>query len=228
MLGDHPPTDQPGVWKWLKSFAARDVYNTLRYADPVDKAVAFRFPTTLRRHYQKLSRFPEGLLVTGDAVTCFNPVYAGGMSVAALCAITMRSHLHSGAAPVPQDYFHDIAKYAIDAPWEMTTTVDLSFPGVEGDRPFKVRFGNWFLKKVQVAATRNGDITEQYFRAAGLIDPPSALQRPGFVLKVLLTALRGPSKESREPFVYQAPAGVEPWTEEPPAPTTERDLPRAA
>jgi hypothetical protein len=204
------------------------VYNTLRYADPVDKAVAFRFPTTLRRHYQKLTRFPEGLLVTGDAVTCFNPVYAGGMSVAALCAITMRSHLHSGAAPVPQDYFHDIAKHAIDAPWEMTTTVDLSFPGVEGDRPFKVRFGNWFLKKVQVAATRDGNITEQYFRAAGLIDPPSALQRPGFFFKVLFKSLLGPSKESREPFVYTPPAGVEPWTEEPAGPAEKKDLPRAA
>lgn len=227
MLGDHPPTDQAGVWEWLKSFAARDVYDTLRYADPVDEAVAFRFPTTLRRHYQKLTRFPEGLLVTGDAVTCFNPVYAGGMSVAALCAVTMRSHLHSGAAPVPQDYFHDIAKYAIDAPWEMTTTVDLSFPGVEGDRPFKVRFGNWFLKKVQVAATRDGNITEQYFRAAGLIDPPTALQRPGFILKVLWKAMFGPAKESREPYVYQAPAGIEPWTEEPTKPIG-KDLPRAA
>jgi 2-polyprenyl-6-methoxyphenol hydroxylase-like FAD-dependent oxidoreductase len=228
MLGDHPPTDQAGVYEWLRSFAARDVYETLRFADPVDEAVAFRFPTTLRRHYQKLTRFPEGLLVTGDAVTTFNPVYAGGMSVAALCAVTMRSHLHSGAAPVPQDYFHDIAKDAIDAPWEMTTTVDLSFPGVEGDRPFKVRFGNWFLKKVQVAATRDGNVTEQYFRAAGLIDPPTALQRPGFILKVLWKAMFGPAKESRQPYVYQAPAGIEPWTEEPTAPIGNKDLPRAA
>jgi hypothetical protein len=222
MLGDHPPTDQAGLYEWLKSFKARDVYNTLRYADPVDKAVAFRFPTTLRRHYQKLERFPQGLLVTGDAVTCFNPVYAGGMSVAALCALTMREHLHSGAAPVPQDYFHDLARDAIDAPWEMTNTVDLSFPGVQGERPFKVRFGNWFLKRVQIAATHDGAITAQYFTAAGLIAPPESLQRPGFVLKVLWKSLFGPSARSREPYAYEPPAGAEPSKME------EAELPKAA
>jgi 2-polyprenyl-6-methoxyphenol hydroxylase-like FAD-dependent oxidoreductase len=210
MLGDHPPTDQPGIYEWLRSFAAKDVYETLRYADPVDKAVAFRFPTTLRRHYQKLDRFPEGLLVTGDAVTCFNPVYAGGMSVSALSAMVMREHLHSGAAPVPQDYFRDLAQDAIDAPWEMTNTVDLSFPGVKGERPFKVRFGNWFLKKVQIAATRDGKITARYFTAAGLVAPPTSLQRPGFILRVLWKSLFGPSPDSRRPYAWKAPAGVEP------------------
>lgn len=215
MLGDHPPTDQDGLYEWLKSFGAKDVYNTLRYADPVDEAVAFRFPTTLRRHYEQLARFPGGLLVTGDAVTCFNPVYAGGMTVAALCALTMRDHLHSGAAPVPQDYFRDLARDAIDAPWDMTNTVDLSFPGVQGERPFSVRFGNWFLKRVQIAATHDGSITAKYFTAAGLIASPDSLKRPGFVLKVLWKSLFGPSARSREPYVYQVPPGVEPAIPEP-------------
>ena len=205
------------------------MYETLRYADPVDEPVPFRFPTTLRRHYQKLDRFPEGLLVTGDAVTCFNPVYAQGMSVAALCTITMRQHLHSGAVPVPQDYFRDLAKDAIDAAWEMTNTVDLSFPGVPGERPFKVRFGNWFLKKVQVAATRDGSITAKYFKAAGLVARPETLQRPGFVLRVLWKAMFGPSKESRQPYVWQAPAGVEPVFTDPTKLTgSDIETPRAA
>lgn len=224
LLGDHPPTDQKGLYEWVRSLGAKDVYETLRYADPVDEPVPFRFPTTLRRHYQKLDRFPEGLLVTGDAITCFNPVYAQGMSVAALCAITMRQHLHSGAAPVPVDYFRDLARDAIDATWEMTNTVDLSFPGVQGERPFKVRFGNKFLKKVQVAATRDGKVTAAYFKAAGLVNRPESLMRPGFILRVLWRSLFGPSKESRQPYVWQAPAGVEPVFTDPanlPGPATE-------
>jgi 2-polyprenyl-6-methoxyphenol hydroxylase-like FAD-dependent oxidoreductase len=223
ILGDHPPTDYEGLMAWLKSLPAKDVYNTLRYADPVDKAMPFKFPTTLRRHYERLRRFPEGLLVTGDAVTTFNPVYAQGMSVAALCALVIRQHLHSGASPVPQDYFRDLAKDAIDQAWEMTNQIDLSLPGVEGERTLKVRMGNWFLKRVQIAATRDSAITAAYFKTAGLVQKPEALMRPGFALRVLWKSMFGPSKESRQPHTFEVAPGVEPAFGEPAT-----ELPRAA
>jgi 2-polyprenyl-6-methoxyphenol hydroxylase-like FAD-dependent oxidoreductase len=225
LLGDHPPADQDGLYRWLKSLPAKDVYETIRYADPVDEPVPYRFPTTLRRHYQKLTRFPDNLLVTGDAITCFNPVYAQGMSVAALCAITMRQHLHSGAAPVPLDYFRDLAADAIDASWDLTNTVDLSFPGVKGERPLKLKFANWFLKRIQIAATHDSDITAKYYQVAGLMAPQESLMKPGFILRVLLKSMRGPSKESQQPYVYQAPPGVEPVFEDTYTPA---ELPKAA
>jgi len=123
---------------------------------------------------------------------------------------------------VPQDYFRDLAKDAIDQAWEMTNQIDLSLPGVEGERTFKVRMGNWFLKRVQIAATRDGAITAAYFKTAGLVQKPEALMRPGFALRVLWKSLFGPSKESRQPYVFPVDAGVEPAFGE----TTE--LPKAA
>jgi hypothetical protein len=104
----------------------------------------------------------------------------------------------------------------------MTNTIDLSLPGVEGDRTFKVRMGNWFLKRVQIAATHDGSITAEYFKTAGLIQKPEALMRPGLALKVLWKSLFGPSKESREPYVFPVAAGVEPAFGEP------SELPKAA
>lgn len=181
LLGDHPMTDQNELYAWIKSLGAKDVYETPRYADPVDEPVAFRFPTTLRRHYQKLDRFPEGLLVTGDAITCFNPVHAQGMSVAALCAITMRQHL----------------------------------------RPLPLRIGRFFLKRTQIAATRDSKVALAYFKAAGLVASPASPQRPGLMLRVLWKSMFGPSKESQQPTNGKAPAGVEPVFDE-------TELPRAA
>lgn len=193
ILGDHPPTDQAGFYEFVKSLAVSDIYDALQRAEPLDEPVAFRFPTTLRRRYEKMDRFPDGLLVTGDAVCCFNPIYAQGMSVAALGALTIRAHLHTGAAPQPKQYFHDLARDAIDATWEMTNTVDLSFNGVEGERTLKVRMGQKYLKLVQTAATRDGAVTAAYMRSAGLIDPPEALMRPGMIWRVLRSAWRGPA-----------------------------------
>lgn len=185
ILGDHPPTDQEGLYQFVKTLATQDIAKALEDAEPLDEPVAFRFPTTLRRHYEQMDRFPDGLLVVGDAVTCFNPVYAQGMTVAALSALTIRQHLHSGAAPKPRDYFADLSRDVIDPPWEMTNLVDLTFPGVEGERPRQVVMAQKFLKKVQLAATRDKKIAAQYMRAAGLVDRPESMQRLGFVLRVL-------------------------------------------
>ncbi|SDQ30729.1 FAD-dependent oxidoreductase [Thermostaphylospora chromogena] len=189
LLGDHPPTDQEGFYEWIRSLAVPDIYDALQHAEPLDEPVAFRFPTTLRRRYEEMTRFPDGLLVTGDAVCCFNPVYAQGMTVAALGALTMRDHLHTGAAPQPRQFFQDLARNVIDPPWEMTNIVDLSFPGVEGRRTLQVRIAQAFLKLVQLAATRDGKVTAAYMRTAGMVDRPEALQRPGMILRVLWNAL---------------------------------------
>lgn len=197
ILGDHPPTDQQGLYDFVGTLAAPEISEALKYAEPLDEPVAFRFPTTLRRRYERLTRFPDGLLVVGDAVTCFNPVYAQGMTVAALSAKTIRQHLHSGAAPKPLDYFRDLARDVIDPPWEMTNLVDLTFPGVEGERPLQLRLAQKFLKRVQIAATRDKKIAAAYMRTAGLVDRPESLQRPGFMLRVLWKSLFGPAKLPR-------------------------------
>ncbi|MCI0383179.1 NAD(P)/FAD-dependent oxidoreductase [Streptomyces sp. CNQ085] len=191
LLGDHPPTDQEGLYSWVKSLAVPDIHDALQKAVPLDEPVAFRFPTTLRRRYEELDRLPSGLLVTGDAVTTFNPVYAQGMTVAALGALTIRDHLHTGAAPIPAQYFQDLARDVIDPAWEMTNTVDLTFPGVQGERTAQVKAAQTFLKLVQKAATRDGTVTAAYMRGAGLVDTPDAMKRPAFVARVLWNVVMG-------------------------------------
>jgi len=213
ILGDHPPTDQQGFFDFVKTLAAPEIWETLQSAIPLDEPVAFRFPTTLRRRYEKLDRFPERLLVVGDAVTCFNPVYAQGMTVSALSALTIRNHLHSGAAPIPQEYFQDLANNVINLAWEMTNIIDLSFPGVEGERTREVKMAQKFLKLVQIAATRDKKVAAAYMRTAGLIERPESLQKPAFILRVLLNALRGPAKNPPAPPLVPIVGGkVDTWS----------------
>ncbi|MER5325522.1 NAD(P)/FAD-dependent oxidoreductase [Streptosporangium roseum] len=208
ILGDHPPTDQAGLYAWVKSLAVPDIYDALQHAEPLDEPVAFRFPTTLRRRYEDMERLPDGLLVTGDAVCCFNPVYAQGMTVAALGALTIRDHLHSGAAPQPGQYFRDLARDVVDPPWQMTHTVDLGFPGVEGERTIPIRIQQAFLALVQKAASRDGTVTAAYMRTAGLVERPESLMRPAMLLRILWKGLFGGKDEAapRQSTVTGAPA----------------------
>ncbi|MFE5565905.1 MULTISPECIES: FAD-dependent oxidoreductase [Amycolatopsis] len=202
LLGDHPPTDPEGYLEFARSLPIPEIYEAVVDGEALTDPVTFRFPASVRRRYERLTRFPAGLLLLGDSVCSFNPVYGQGMSVAALEAITLRDHLYrDGGAIDPAAYLRDIARI-VDVPWEISAGGDLDFPGVEGKRTPKVRVGNSFIARVQYAATKNPEVTDAYLRIAGLMDPPTALMRPGMVAKVLRHAVRRPAPG---PAVHAAP-----------------------
>jgi 2-polyprenyl-6-methoxyphenol hydroxylase-like FAD-dependent oxidoreductase len=183
VLGDHPPTDPEGFLAFAETLSAPEIHAAVKDSEPLDDPVMFRFPASVRRRYERLERFPAGLLVVGDAVCSFNPVYGQGMTVAALEALDLRRLLQSGAEPDPRAFFKAIAP-AVDAPWDIAAGGDLAFPDVEGPRPAKVRIGNAYLARLQAAAVHDAKVTEAFFRVAGLVDPPQALFRPGLVYRV--------------------------------------------
>jgi hypothetical protein len=142
------------------------------------------FPANIRRRYERMDRLPDGLLVMGDAACVFNPIYAQGMTVAAIESLVLRKHLQLGGAPRPKDFFRDLSG-VINAPWDMAVGGDLGFPGVQGRRTMKVRMGNMYIPRLQSAAAKDGVLSEAFLRAAGLVDPPTALMRPAIISRVL-------------------------------------------
>jgi 2-polyprenyl-6-methoxyphenol hydroxylase-like FAD-dependent oxidoreductase len=183
ILGDRPPTDHDGFLEYVRSLPIPEVYKAVRDAEPLGEPMSFRFPASIRYHYERLDRFPEGYLIMGDAACVFNPVYGQGMTVAAIESTVLAKHTADGA-PKARAYFRDLAK-VIDAPWEMSAGADLGFPGVTGRRTLKVKMGNVFIPRLQAAAVNDGTLTAAFLRTAGLVDPPQALMKAGVVSRVL-------------------------------------------
>ena len=130
-----------------------------------------------------MRRFPEGLLVIGDAICSFNPIYAQGMSVAAVEALAMRDCLSLGTPDLARRFFRAAAA-PIRQAWQLSTNPDLALPEIDGTPPLVVRVFNSYVDRVLAAAESDAAIVNQFFRVTSLLDPATRLLRPAVMWRV--------------------------------------------
>jgi hypothetical protein len=206
ICGDYPPTDPQGFGEFVAGLPSADIAAAIAGAEPLDDPVPFRFPASVRHRYERLSGFPAGLLVIGDAVCSFNPVYGQGMTVAAAQAMTLRGLLARQAVPDARRYFRAITA-AIDVAWDIAVGADLAFPQVPGKRSAKVRLVNAYIPRLHAAAAHDQALAAALVRVIGLKDRPEGLLRPDRMLRVLRGDLASSSRPVPAP-ASQAPAAA--------------------
>jgi 2-polyprenyl-6-methoxyphenol hydroxylase-like FAD-dependent oxidoreductase len=186
--GNHPPVDPEG----FTAFAAQlptGLYKIIQQAEPLSNPIRFTFPVSVRNRYERLRRFPDGLLVLGDALCSFNPTYGQGMSVAVLEALALRNCLRNHTHHLAARFF-PAAATIVDSAWDISVIGDFRLPEVAGRRTLKVRLVKAYLPHLHAAAAVDSRVGAAFLRVSNLLDPPPRLLSPTLMLRVLRANLR--------------------------------------
>jgi 2-polyprenyl-6-methoxyphenol hydroxylase-like FAD-dependent oxidoreductase len=189
LAGDHPSVDRDALLGFVKTVAPPEVYAAVRDAEPLSEPRSNTFPASIRRRYERLTAFPAGLLVFGDAICSFNPIYGQGMTVAAIEAELLRSCLRDGSHELAPRFFSAAAK-AIEPAWRLAAGGDLRLPEIQGHRPLMTKLINRYVGRLHRVAAHDTVVSAAFRRVSGLIDPPATILSPRILLRVLLGGRR--------------------------------------
>ncbi|WP_369363869.1 NAD(P)/FAD-dependent oxidoreductase [Streptomyces sp. CG4] len=209
--GERPPLDHAGFVDFAKSLRSTVLYEAIRDAKPLGEVYGSGRTENRRRHYERLTRWPDRFLVLGDAVGAFNPAYGQGISVAGMSALVLHRALEQagtqGTGRIPAGFAGPLRKRiarCVDAAWMLSGNADLAYPGAaDGPLPLAARLGKRYTDRLLKVATTDRTVATALFDMTHLLAPPQVVLQP----RVLASVLRGPRNAPSPTVPLSGPAG---------------------
>lgn len=189
---DYPPTDEEGFLAFARSLRSPILYEAIADAEPLSPIYGYRRTENRLRHYEKLSKLPEGLVIVGDAVCAFNPVYGQGMTISAMGALTLDECLREqfktskrSLKGLTQRFQKRLAQVN-ETPWLMATGEDLRWPTTSGGQVDGIsRLMQGYIDRVMQFSVNHPEAYQTFGEVAHLVKSPTALFKPGILAPVL-------------------------------------------
>jgi 2-polyprenyl-6-methoxyphenol hydroxylase-like FAD-dependent oxidoreductase len=182
------PADAVGFLDYVRTLRTPTIYDAIKHAKPLSEVVRFGSPESVRRHYERLTSFPRGLLPVGDALCRFNPIYGQGMTVAAQEACLLRNVLSTLAlereplARLPSAFFEG-AQALLETPWAVAN-LDFIFPKTRGQRPADLQNTVKFGIALNRLAAEDPSVHKLMVEVQMLLKPRSAYRDPELMRRV--------------------------------------------
>jgi 2-polyprenyl-6-methoxyphenol hydroxylase-like FAD-dependent oxidoreductase len=165
---------------------------TLEACRPISKIYGFRDMPNARRFFERMEAPPAGLIVLGDALCAFNPIYAQGLSVAAAQASALRELLLEGGwrgADFTRRSFRALARVVRD-PWALSAGSDRRLAPGAAPPTWIERAFDLGLDAVFAATYSDPLVNLCIEEVAQMLRPPSSLLHPRVLARVARAWLR--------------------------------------
>jgi 2-polyprenyl-6-methoxyphenol hydroxylase-like FAD-dependent oxidoreductase len=164
-----PPQNFAEICAVADKILPAHVAAALRQGEPLGEMAFHKYPTSRWRRYDKLTRFPAGIIPFGDAVVSFNPTYGQGMTMTSLQAGHLRRALESPGADLAHEFQRATAKTTFPV-WQMNAIGDFTLHRASGPMPkWYGPVGNLFDQFLGAAET-DPVLAEWFLRRFSLLD----------------------------------------------------------
>jgi 2-polyprenyl-6-methoxyphenol hydroxylase-like FAD-dependent oxidoreductase len=193
--GEPVPESVAEFIAFAKTLRTQTIHDAIAGATPIGPIRRFAFPSSIRRRFETLERFPDRLLPLGDVICQFNPAFGQGMSVAAQEAGALKRLLAARAAEahplkgLARSFFAAMHDF-LAAPWAVAES-DFAFKKTRGLRPIDFCQRMNFNAALQRLASKDAAVHQILSEVSHLIRPSRALRDPEIVNRV--TALMAAS-----------------------------------
>ncbi|USK35965.1 FAD-dependent monooxygenase [Bacillus sp. F19] len=149
--GQYPPINAEEFEKAVSELPSPAIAEITQKLEPVTSPRSYRVSELYCQRYEKMKRWPAGLLVLGDAFCIYDPIFGQGMTVAAIEAELLESCFHKQRTDPKPLFEHNVLqkiKATIEPAWWLNCANDLQWEGVEyeGHEPLKgISFGRKYI-----------------------------------------------------------------------------------
>jgi 2-polyprenyl-6-methoxyphenol hydroxylase-like FAD-dependent oxidoreductase len=192
--GDDPPADEAGFLAYAGTLRSPLIHEAIAGLEPFSSIAVSRTTRNRRRYYERVRGWPDGLVVVGDAVCAFNPVYGQGMTTAILGAALLGRLLDERPDPsidgLGQRYQRRLARLNA-GPWMLDTALDLRVQGATGPAPGRrTRARQAYLARIARLGTERRDVRLAWLQVFHMLRGAESLVRPEILVRVAVRAAR--------------------------------------
>lgn len=176
-----PPRDEEAFRAYAKNLPDPFVFDFIETHTPATVTHQFVERSNRWRMIHRIRTWPDGLVVLGDAVCRFNPIYGQGLTVAALQAQALAASLDAGE---PALRFQKRCARILRIPWLMSTSADLAWN--TDSLQLLPRAVHRYFTRVINTIPHHPDTYRTFARVQHMKTHPAALLTPRFAARAIL------------------------------------------